>query len=300
MVDLVIVTRVDRLGRDTADIITATRDLYARTLPVKSLSEDYDLSTPAGRFMFHMLAAQAGFIRDSMTERSIEASTHWAKKGVWLGGIVPYGYMVEGKKKEARLVISTRMIPDLSMTEADVVRLIYRLLVEDHWSTIRIAEHLNSRGIPTAYTRDQRKTKKRGEPDDTKVSTVGIWRYGSVGRIITNPVYKGEYQYGRRSKIGREVIIAQVDALVSKETWGQAHIALNVPEFNAAQHAVVGQLRQYFELDAHFWQGQPLASDDLNAVDQLLRIILPTVPPTELRRNAAREKVHFLIRWFAL
>jgi site-specific DNA recombinase len=240
LADLVIVTRVDRLGRDTVDIITATRDLYERSLPVKSLSEDYDLSTPAGRFMFHMLAAQAGFIRDSMTERSIEASTHWAKNGVWLGGIIPYGYMVEGKKKEARLVISTRMIPGLNMTEADVVRLIYRLLVEDRWSTIRIAEHLNSLGVPTAYTRDQRKTKKRGEPDDTKVATVGIWRYGTVGRIITNPVYKGEYQYGRRSKRGREVIIAHVPALVSGETWEQAQIALKenqrFPRRDKAQH----------------------------------------------------------------
>jgi hypothetical protein len=81
---------------------------------------------------------------------------------------------------------------------------------------------------------------------------------------------------------------------------GQAHIPLNVPEFEAPQHAVVRQIRQYFDLDARFWQGQPLAGDELDAVDQLLHIILPTAPPTELLRTAAREKVHFLIRWFAL
>jgi len=59
-------------------------------------------------------------------------------------------------------------------------------------------------------------------------------------------------------------------------------------------------IRPYFDADARFWQRQPLAGDDLDAVDQLLRIILPAVPSTEFARHAVGKKAHFLIRWFAL
>jgi site-specific DNA recombinase len=50
------------------------------------------MSTPSGKFMFNIFAAAAGFARDSQIERSIEGTNYWAKEGVWLGGIVPYGY----------------------------------------------------------------------------------------------------------------------------------------------------------------------------------------------------------------
>ena len=94
--------------------------------------------------------------------------------------------------------------------------------------------------------------------------------------------------------------MSDTDTLMWIDAAGQAHSALNVPEFEAPQQLVVRQIRRYFELDAHFWQGQSLAEEDLDAMDRLLRVILPTVPPSELTRKTARETVHFLIRWFAL
>ena len=94
--------------------------------------------------------------------------------------------------------------------------------------------------------------------------------------------------------------MSDTDILLWLDVTGEAHIPLNVPEFDALQYAAVRQIRQYFDADARFWQRQPLAGDDVDAVDQLLRVILPTVPPTELARHTVGEKARFLIRWFAL
>lgn len=127
---LVLVYKIDRLGRDARDILNTAHQLDQLGVAVKSLSEEFDMSTPSGKFMFNIFAASAGFARDSQIERSVEATNHWAKEGVWLGGIVPYGYHVEGKKKQARLAISVTSLPGLAMSEGDVVRMMYRLLTE--------------------------------------------------------------------------------------------------------------------------------------------------------------------------
>jgi site-specific DNA recombinase len=109
--------------------------------------EEFDMSTPSGKFMFNIFAAAAEFARDGQIERSIEGTNHWAKEGVWLGGIVPYGYHVAGQKKQARLVVSEAPLPGLTLSEADVIRMIYRLLADEGWSCIRIAEHINALGF---------------------------------------------------------------------------------------------------------------------------------------------------------
>jgi len=57
--------------------------------------------------------------------------------------------------------------------------------------------------------------------------TQGVWRPGHIRNVVVNPVYKGELQYGRRSKKpDREIISAPVDALVSEEIWDAAQATL--------------------------------------------------------------------------
>jgi hypothetical protein len=90
------------------------------------------------------------------------------------------------------------------------------------------------------------------------------------------------------------------DTVVWVDAAGTAHIPLNMPALDAPQHTIVLQIRDYFDMDAHFWRQRPLVGDDLGAVDLLLRVILPMVPQPEIVQRDAREKVRFLIRWFAL
>ena len=222
----VLVYKIDRLGRDPRDILNTAHQLDRLGVAVKSLTEEFDMSSPSGRFMFNVFAASAGFARDTQIERSIVGTNYWAREGVWLGGIVPYGYRVEGKKKNARLVVSEARSPDLTRSEADAIRLVYRLLAEDGWSCIRTAEHLNALGIPPSYSKDSRQVVKSGPDGKRKVSTAGIWRPGRIRNLVVNTVYKGQHLYGRRSKKVRELIAMEVPSIVDSDTWDKAQATL--------------------------------------------------------------------------
>ena len=223
---VVLVYKIDRLGRDPRDILNTAYHLDQIGVAVKSLTEEFDMSSPSGRFMFNIFAASAGFARDSQIERSVEGTRHWAKEGVWLGGIVPYGYRVEGAKKQARLVVNEDPMNTVGISEADVVRLVYRKLAEERWSCVKIAEHLNSLGIPTAYTRDGRQLASDGPEGKRKKHTAGVWRPSRIRGLVINSAYKGEHVYGKRSNKKRNLVSRAVPAVVDEQTWQGAQDAL--------------------------------------------------------------------------
>src|SRR5207249_2085906 len=157
-------------------------------------SEPYDSTTPAGRFMTTIMAGQATLERENIRERSIAGINRLVRDGAWIGGIVPYGYRIEGRKKDARLLICEDALPGTGLTEAGVIRLIYRLSGDEGRSCIWIAERLNALGVPPAYTRDGREV-LRGK---RKQATSGIWRSGRVRNLLVSPTYRGLHEYGKR------------------------------------------------------------------------------------------------------
>lgn len=68
--DMLVVWRLDRLGRSLIDLIRLVTDLGARGVEFHSLSEAIDTSSPGGRLLFHMLAAMAEFERSLISERT--------------------------------------------------------------------------------------------------------------------------------------------------------------------------------------------------------------------------------------
>ncbi len=220
--NVLVIYKVDRLGRDVIVTLTALREIHALGVTIISATETLDLSTPAGWAMAAVISAFGQLERENFLSRSKEATDRLAREGVWLGGIIPFGYRVEGKDKEARLVISDEPIPGQLLSEGDVIRLIYRMLAEEHLSCFRIADHLNALGIPPAYARDGRLLLK----GKRKERTQGIWRAGRIRNMVVNTTYKGVHGYGKRSKQKREVIERPVPAIVSEQQWQKAQEAL--------------------------------------------------------------------------
>ena len=68
--DVLVVWRLDRLGRNLKELIETVNDLAACGVELRSLKENIDTTTPTGRFMFHMIAALAEFERDIISERT--------------------------------------------------------------------------------------------------------------------------------------------------------------------------------------------------------------------------------------
>jgi site-specific DNA recombinase len=223
VIDTILVYKLDRLGRESRLILNVVSDLEALGLQIKSMTEPFDTSTPSGRFLLTILSAVAGLERDTIIQRSVEGSNRLAREGAWLGGIVPYGYQVVGRDRNSRLVVSEQAMPGFNVSEADIVRLIYTMTVEEQKSCQVIADYLNALGVPPVYLRDRREV-RRGK---RKLATSGIWRAGRVRGIIVNPTYKGLHQYGKHSKKQREVIEREVPAIVSAEIWERAQVVLH-------------------------------------------------------------------------
>lgn len=83
--DTVVVTAIDRLGRNTIDILTTVEALKAKGVALVSMREGFDLSTPAGRLMLTMLAAVAELERENIKARQMAGIERARAEGKRLG-----------------------------------------------------------------------------------------------------------------------------------------------------------------------------------------------------------------------
>lgn len=68
--DILVVWKLDRLGRSLSHLIEAVAGLEARNVGFRSLTEDIDTTTPGGRLVFHLFGALGEFERDLIRERT--------------------------------------------------------------------------------------------------------------------------------------------------------------------------------------------------------------------------------------
>jgi site-specific DNA recombinase len=101
--DQLLVFKLDRLGRDTRLTLEAVAQLEARGVSVRSMTEEFDSHSPSGRLMMTLLSGFATLEREVIRERCMAGTRRKAEAGVWLGGVVPYGYRLEGARSAGSL-----------------------------------------------------------------------------------------------------------------------------------------------------------------------------------------------------
>jgi DNA invertase Pin-like site-specific DNA recombinase len=69
--DILVVWRLDRLGRSLAHLIAMVRELQEQGVHFRSLQEQLDTSTSGGKLVFHVFGALAEFERDLIRERTM-------------------------------------------------------------------------------------------------------------------------------------------------------------------------------------------------------------------------------------
>ncbi|MTV47710.1 recombinase family protein [Heliobacillus mobilis] len=216
--DILLVYKLDRLGRSARIILNAVYDLEQAGVVVKSMTEPFDTGDPSGRFLLTILAGVADLERDTIVTRLWHGANRAAREGRWLGGIVAYGYRVV----DGYLEVNKDPLPGHDMSEADVIRMMYHLIGTQGLSTIKVADYLNALRIPTSYTKDGRMVTS----GKRKVATTGQWTPGRVRNMIVNTTYKGVHQYGKRTKKDREIITRKVPSIVTEELWEAAQKAM--------------------------------------------------------------------------
>jgi DNA invertase Pin-like site-specific DNA recombinase len=91
LVDVVMVTRLDRVSRSLADFVHLVEELQQYGVQIVSLKEQIDLTTPAGRLQANMLMSLAQYERELVSTRVLDKMAWRAEKGLPLGRSAP-GY----------------------------------------------------------------------------------------------------------------------------------------------------------------------------------------------------------------
>jgi DNA invertase Pin-like site-specific DNA recombinase len=79
--DVITVTKYDRLARSLRDLLDIVDTIQAHGAGFRSLAEDIDTTTPAGRLVFHVFASIAQFERERISERTREGLDAARKRG---------------------------------------------------------------------------------------------------------------------------------------------------------------------------------------------------------------------------
>ncbi len=117
-ITLVIAYKIDRLTRSPKDFYQLIELFDKYGVDFLSVTERFDTSTPSGRLLRNIMLTFAQFERELTSERTKDKMLQRAGKGMWNGGIVPFGYKAVDK----------RLVPDEQ--KAQKLRKIFALFAE--------------------------------------------------------------------------------------------------------------------------------------------------------------------------
>jgi site-specific DNA recombinase len=166
----------NRFTRDMADGIILRRELYK--LGVKLYCYyPYPREITNDMEMLHVFEDYGSqqYVRD-LREATMRGYRGKAKSGLYPAGLPPYGYVLEGKKQETRIIEHPEC--------GKVVRRIYEEYTNLGMSLHQIAQHLTLTHTLTPGA-VLRRPKKRGDTE---------WTSNIVLHVLRNPAYKGTWQ----------------------------------------------------------------------------------------------------------
>ena len=106
--DVVVVTKYDRLARSLKELLEIVEAIESKCAGFRSLAEDIDTTTPAGRLVFHVFASIAEFERGRIAERTREGLDAARKRGR-VGGRPPV--LSPSQRAEARRMRDEELRP---------------------------------------------------------------------------------------------------------------------------------------------------------------------------------------------
>jgi DNA invertase Pin-like site-specific DNA recombinase len=106
--DVLVIRKLDRLGRTVKGLVDFVADLQERKIQFRSVTDSIDTTTPAGRFFFHVMASLAQLERELLAERTRVGLAAARQRGR-VGG--RKRRMIPGKVKSSRKLLRSGMSP---------------------------------------------------------------------------------------------------------------------------------------------------------------------------------------------
>jgi len=187
----VLVFKIDRLTRSTADLIYLTDLFNQKDCAFNSLTESIDTGTASGRMFLKIIGIFAEFERENIIERVKVGIERKISEGYTIGGHASYGYNQPKNQK----------IQTIKKEEAEIVHEIFDMYVNQGISISDITRRLNVRKIPSKYDK--------------------TWMTTSVRRILSNCNYIGNVRHHVNDK--REYsVTGKHEAIISHELFDSA------------------------------------------------------------------------------
>src|SRR5258707_1335196 len=171
-IDVIVVYKVDRLTRSLADFAKLVELFDAHGVSFVSVTQQFNTTTSMGRLTLNVLLSFAQFEREVTSERIRDKIAASKRKGLWVGGTLPFGY----EMKEGKIAVIEE--------EAELVRLIFRRYLE--------------LGSVNALVRDlkERNIRTRAKQLATGATRGGIpFGRGALYYLLSNHFYIGEVKY---------------------------------------------------------------------------------------------------------
>ena len=132
-VSYVLVFKLSRFGRNSADILRSIQELKDYDVDLVSVKESIDSSTQGGKLTLSLLSAVAEMERENILTQFKAGRLQKVMEGGFPGGDAPYGYRIKDKE----LVIESE--------KASVVKKIFEMYLDDEHNIGTVADAL---GLP--------------------------------------------------------------------------------------------------------------------------------------------------------
>ena len=201
-IDIVLVYRLDRLTRSVLDLYELLKLFDKHNIAFRSATEVYDTTTAMGRLFITLVAALAQWERENLAERVRIGLAEMVRQGHRPGSAEPYGYTY---REDGKLAIN--------QVEAGIVKKIFELY-NSGMGIRKITRWLNDHNIPTKMNKK--------------------WADKTVITILTNPLYIGNFAWGRpghtrtNKKLVEEEFIhpGEHEPIIDTGTWETAQSIL--------------------------------------------------------------------------
>jgi site-specific DNA recombinase len=204
-VDIIVVYKIDRLTRSLTDFAKLNDALDQRNVSFVAVTQQFNTSTSMGRLTLNVLLSFAQFEREVAGERIRDKVAASKKKGIWMGGPVPLGYVA----KDRKLVVAQE--------EAEIVRNMFKRYLQ-----IR-SVHLLQKEMELQGVRSRTRLLKDGR-------TLGgvVLGRGAIAHMLKNPLYVGKIRsekdihHGQHEPIVEKDLFDSVQTALAEQSPGEA------------------------------------------------------------------------------
>ena len=190
---MVVVYKIDRLTRSLLDFGKLVELLDKARCSFVSVTQSFNTSTSMGRLTLNMLLSFAQFEREVTGERIRDKIAASKKKGIWMGGIPPLGYVVNDRQ----LIVDEK--------EAKTVHQLFDLY-RQHRCIVRTRLAADQLGL-------------RSRPSEKYPEGASFTR-GGVYWLLANPIYAGRIRHRDQTYAG------QHQALIDPGAWDEIQTIL--------------------------------------------------------------------------